>query len=362
MTVPAPNRPTVAYLGPEGTFTHAAALRWEPLGVPQPYETVGAVYTAVETGSAQFGVVAIESSVEGYVVPSLDEIVGAQNVVAIDEDALEIAFDAFIRPDGASQVSGATLTSGATPASGDPQPLQVAQRTQITAHPHGLAQCGQFVASSGLLPVPATSNAAACRDITDEQVALGPAICGDLYGLTTLARGVQDFAGARTRFLLITSRDGAQEISAQRALGAQEAGTQDPSAGESGAVAADGAGPAATWRTMLAVTPHEIGPGVLARITATFGTLRVNMTSLITRPLKAQEGTYVFVVTLDGAPWEPPLRALFERLLDAGDSLKTLGVFPARQMSDGAFDTSRVPVGSARRGMPEQDQARGLLW
>ncbi len=321
---PAEEASTVAYLGPEGTFTHAAALRWGEYGSPVPLGSVLDVYQAVGAGTAQFGVVAIESSVEGYVVPSLDEIVGAHNVVAIDEDALDISFDAFILPGSAGQ------------------------QIHVTAHPHGLAQCQGFVTRAGLTAVAAASNAAACRDLTADQVALGPTLCGELYGLTTLEHAVQDFAGARTRFLLITSRDQAQRLMSERA----------DKAGNS--VIETGSTPG--WRTMLAVTPHEIGPGVLARITATFGALGANMTSLITRPLKAQEGTYAFIVTIDGAPWEDHLRELFNRLLDAGDSLKTLGVFPARQMTDGAFDSSRVPAGSVRRTQNDQEQNRGLLW
>ena len=322
--VPAAARTVVAYLGPEGTFTHAAALRWGDLGRPVPFGSVLDVYQAVDAGTAEFGVVAIESSVEGYVVPSLDEIVGARNVVAIDEDALDITFDAFILPG----------TDG--------------QQIDVTAHPHGLAQCQGFVHRTGLSAVPAASNAAGCRDLTAQQVALGPSLCGELYGLTTVERGVQDFAGARTRFLLITNREQAQSLMAERA---ERAGDT---------TAANVANPG--WRTMLAVTPHEIGPGVLARITATFGALGANMTSLITRPLKAQEGTYAFIVTTDGAPWEEHLRELFNRLLAAGDSLKTLGVFPARQMTDGAFDCSRVPAGSVRADQSDQNLNRGLLW
>ncbi len=315
---------TVAYLGPEGTFTHAAALLWGELGSPVPYDSVAGVYRAVDSGTAQFGVVAIESSVEGYVVPSLDEIIGARNVVAIDENALDITFDAFILPG----------TEGG--------------HTQVTAHPHGLAQCQGFVTRTELAPVPAASNASGCRDLTVQQIALGPTLCGELYGLTTLEQAVQDFAGARTRFLLITSRDRARQVVEQRiAVGPKQEQT---------------AGVEPVWRTMLAVTPHEIGPGVLARITATFGELGVNMTSLITRPLKAQEGTYAFIVTIDGAPWEAHLRELFGRLLEAGDSLKTLGVFPARQMTDGAFDSSRVPAGSVRKAQNPDEQNRGLMW
>ena len=304
---------SLAYLGPEGTFTHAAALALPGRGTPVPRPLVTDVYDDVASGRAEAGVVAIESSVEGYVVPSLDAIVAARDVVAVDEVAVDVAFDAFTHP------------AAVTP-------------TEVTAHPHGLAQCAAWIAARGLRPVPASSNAAACRDVQPHQVALGPALCGELYGLVRLAAGVQDFAGARTRFLVVTGREAARAELASRPR--------------------DG-GP---WRTMLAVTPHSIGPGVLARITAAFGARGVNMSSLITRPLKAQEGTYVFVVTLDGAPWEPAVRALLAQLLDAGDSLKTLGVFPARAGAETGFDTSRVPAGSVRAGDDAATLARELLW
>lgn len=304
---------SLAFLGPEGTFTHAAALALPGRGTPVPRTLVTDVYDDVAAGRADAGVVAIESSVEGYVVPSLDAIVAARDVVAVDEVTVDVAFDAFTHP------SATALT-------------------EVTAHPHGLAQCAAWIAARGLTAVPASSNAAACRDVQPHQVALGPGLCGELYGLTTLARGVQDFAGARTRFLLVTDREAARaELVARHDDGG-------------------------AWRTMLAITPHEIGPGVLARITAAFGERGVNMSSLITRPLKAQEGTYVFVVTLDGAPWEPHVRALLGQLLGAGDSLKTLGVFPARPGAESGFDTSRVPAGSVRAGDDDVTLARELLW
>lgn len=307
--------PLLAYLGPEGTFTHAAALTLRDRGVPTPLGTVPEVYDAVASGWAGTGVVAIESSVEGYVVPSLDSIVAARDVVAVDEVTLGVTFDAFVHP------------AAITP-------------TEVTAHPHGLAQCAGWIAARGLKPVPASSNAAACRDVQPHQVALGPALCGELYGLQTLEAAVQDFAGARTRFLALRSRDGARaELAELRATASVPA-----------------------WRTMLAITPHVIGPGVLARITAAFGERGVNMSSLITRPLKAQEGTYVFVVTLDGAPWEGPVRGLLDQLLAAGDSLKTLGVFPDRTTADAGFDDSRVPAASVQGGASEDATSWALLW
>lgn len=326
----------VAYLGPEGTFTHQAAVRWVRAqgagpttsltlagagadGGPDvelvPAPTVTDVYAGVASGELDHGIVAIENSVEGYVVPSLDAIVGSEDVVAVDEVVLEITFDAFVRP-GHGEL------------------------TEVTAHPHGLAQCQDFVVRSGAVPVPASSNAAACRDATEHQIAIGPAICGELYGLDLLEAGVEDFRGARTRFLTIVRRDRAQV-----ALAAARAG-----------------GATAQWRTMLALTPHVTGPGVLARITQAFGAGGVNLSSLITRPLKALEGKYVFVLTVDAAPWEPAVREVLDGLLRAGDSVKTLGVFPARGELDEALSTDHVPVGSVRAGAAADELDRGLLW
>lgn len=312
------------YLGPEGTFTHQAALEWTALrgkgddagpGSVEPLGTVSAVHDAVAAGTCDVGVVAVESSVEGYVVPSVDALLGSPDVVAVDEVVLGVSFDAFVRP-GHGELR------------------------EVSAHPHGLGQCAGFVAASGLDPVPASSNAAACRDAGPHTVALGPSICGELYGLETRARAVEDVRGGRTRFLVLAPRElAAAHLEAARGSGAT------------------------AWRTMLSVVPNLVGPGVLARITDTFARAGVNMSSLITRPIKVKQSQYVFVITLDQAPWEPGARTVLTDLLAAGDALKTLGVFPAPDLDvDGTPATDHVPVGSVTSGTPDGEVTGGLLW
>ncbi|MFV2144261.1 MULTISPECIES: prephenate dehydratase [Isoptericola] len=313
----------IAYLGPEGTFTHQATRTWTERTAGAPVEevplgTVAAVHDAVSSGRADRGVVAIESSVEGHVVPSLDALLDSADVVAVDEVVLDVSFDAFVRPGHGDLV-------------------------EATAHPHGLAQCHRFVTGRGLVAVPAPSNAAACRDVGPDQVAFGPRLCGELYGLETLAEAVEDFPGARTRFLVLDRRE---------------------RAGEHFAATRHAASDETSWRTMLAVTPVVTGPGVLARVTDAFGARAVNMSSLMARPLKAREGQYAFVVTLDAAPWEPGVRDLFGDLLDAGDALKVLGVYPA-EPGEGGLEgllADHVPTGSVRAVDPAAAIDRGLLW
>lgn len=309
----------LTYLGPEGTFTHQAAQAVAPDGaLLEPLTVVTQVYEQVGSGTSEFGIVAIESSVEGYVVPSLDALVTATNVVAIDEVFVEVAFDAM-------KISGAT-----------------GPFTEVVSHPHGLAQCQEFIAAQGLIEVPASSNAAAARDIESHQIALAPEIARTLYGRELVSQKVQDFQGARTRFLLITARDSVTGPHRKAAVWRDNESTP--------------------MRSMLAITPRITGPGVLARISGALGEKGVNMSSLITRPLKALEGKYVFIVTVDAAPWQDSLRSVIEGLLSSGDAVKTLGVFPARGEIDGAVDEERIPPLSADSSSEALFRAEALLW
>ena len=170
------------YLGPEGTFTHQAAMTaadqfatlgdFDLIALPD----VPAIMQAVQSRQG-WGVIAWENNVEGYVVPNLDALIDAPNAAGFARISVDVAFNAFT-------VRGHSIYD----CTGNP----------VSAHPHGLAQCTRFIAEHHLQPEPASSNAAACRDLKPGRVALGPSICGELYDLDTLAEHVQDFDGAHT--------------------------------------------------------------------------------------------------------------------------------------------------------------------
>ena len=313
----------LGFLGPLGTFTHEAANNL--LGEPEelaPLGSVAEVYQAVSAAHADTGaeltagVVPIENTVEGYVVPSLDQLLAAPDVVAVDQTVLDISFTAMrIRGDDSAP-------------------------TAVVSHPHGLAQCRNYIAELGLPAIESSSNAAACRDLKPGQIALGPKICQELYDRVEVAAAVEDFHGARTRFLRIAHRSQAQQWLAHHSA----------------------AGAAEQLATMLAITPDTAGPGVLSHVVNSFGDRGINLTSLITRPLKATEGRYAFVFTMDGHPAGPALRAAVQSCLDQGYWVKLLGFFPVSASTADLDLSAAVPAGSVHQGAPSADIARELLW
>ncbi len=138
------------------------------------------------------GVIAWENNVEGYVVPNLDMMIDATDVAAFMRVGVDVTFDAFV--------------TAATAQHAQDRDHILESCSVVTAHPHGLAQCRAFADRYGLRAVPASSNAAACRDLREGEVGLGPSICGELYGLDRVATHVEDFAGARTEFLVAWPR------------------------------------------------------------------------------------------------------------------------------------------------------------
>lgn len=310
------------YLGPEGTFTHQAALEAARLlggdVTPEPLADAASIVRAVGEGSG-WGVIAWENNVEGYVVPNLDMLIDAADVAGFARVGVDVTFCAF--------VTQATYDEAMRSRADGESELDAVCRmcTSASAHPHGLAQCRRFTQSHRLREVPAASNAAACRDLIGGRIAFGPEICGRLYGLRRVARHVEDFHGARTEFLVIARRDDARaELDAACARGVAE------------------------FESILTFIPLATGPGVLADALDAIRDAGLNMTSFISRPIKGHDGTYSFIATLDAAPWEPRFHALLVEIIEHGDWIKTLAVYPRRERPHPPVDEWMLPQGGVR--------------
>lgn len=269
-----------AYLGPEGTFAHQATeLITTVTSEFRPAEDVKAVVGLVEDGICDFGLVPIENSVEGEVNSTIDQILfGSQRVLVREEVVLPVSFSAFVLPGARGQ-------------------------TRVLSHPHALAQCRRFVGDRRLTSETTTSTSEACRLISEKQltdaIALSSPKAGDLYGLEAIAIGVQDTAAAHTKFFLL---------------------------GRTVIAPADRPG---AYRTWIAIVPPSNRTGVLAEILAHFAERRISITSISTRPLRAQLGAYCFLLTIDGWVEESGVRAALGGILGMGSRVRVLGSFPA---------------------------------
>ena len=263
----------LAYLGPEGTFTHQAALDVARSGdVLEPATTAVDVVRAVASGAAEGGVVAFENSLEGSVAENLDEILRSPGALLAGERVLPVSF-ALLR------------------APGDTLPLQA-----VTSHPFALAQCSGFLRAGGMEAREAASTAAACRDLGEPGLgALAPVTAAEVYGLRVEREALEDEAAPSTRFIVLRGRCPA---------------------------------PTGRDRTFFAVTPRRDEPGSLVRLLQEFSVRGINLTTIESRPTRALLGEYRFLIECEGHVADAHVRDAVLGLLRFPGETRFLGSFP----------------------------------
>ena len=320
----------LCYLGPEGSFTHQAALKvqqqlqsFDNLQlIPTACENVRSIASEIEE-QHHWGVIAWENNIEGVVIPNLDLLIDAKNMVGIARVGVDISFDAVIcKSDSIDNCS------------------------TIVAHPHALAQCRKFTQERGLQEKTASSNAAACRDLVPGEVALCPRICADLYNRQIVSEGVEDFSGARTEFLVLAPRDEALDfVNVQREN-------------------------FSSFSSIIAFIPRCTGAGVLANLLDVVRDHGLNMTSFMSRPIKGQGGLYSFIATVDAAPWNSTCKAMIQEVVEHGDWVRVLAVYTSNKHNNPVMNDWMLPNGGvcvepsvdALRNLNVTRAERELLW
>ncbi len=265
----------VAYLGPPGTHSHAAAQA--VFGLAARYvsaATIPAVFDAVTRRSAEVGVVPIENSTEGGVGYTLDSLL---------ESSLSIRSELVV-----------DVTQSLV---GQNEDLAVIER--VYSHPQALPQCRQWLARN--LPnaqlVASTSTANAAREAANDPAAAAIAtrLAAEIYGLRVLREGIQDRSDNSTRFVVI------------------------------GATDAEPTGDDKT--TLVFGTPHE--RGALKHVLEILHAEGLNMTRIESRPRPGGERwQYVFFTDVVGHRSDAPVARALERLAQACAFVKVLGSYP----------------------------------
>jgi len=175
----------IAYLGPEGSFTHQAAE--SRFGAMSEYLSLGsihAVFRTIEAGRAKFGVVPIENSRDGVVGETLD---------LLAKSSMKIVAELYMP----IHMSFATKCE------------HLSEITKIYSKDKGFGQCREFLLEHGLdtvehIPVESTAKAAILAAKEPNAAAICSHIAAKLYGVPTLFENIEDMQNNNTRFVILS--------------------------------------------------------------------------------------------------------------------------------------------------------------
>ncbi len=266
---------TIAYLGPEGTWTHQAAIK--KFGHSVNYKAqpnFSDVFDQVARRTANYGVVPIENSTEGAVSHTLDLFV---------DSPLQICSQILLR-----------IENGLMAA------IPRSEIKTLYSHPQVFGQCRSWILknfpNADLVEVSSTTKAA---QIASEQAAQGAAALGgplaaEMYGLNLLEESIQDRATNTTRFLVIGEK------------------TCPPTGKDR--------------TSILFAIQHQ--PGSLVKALQAFDRFHINMSKIESRPSKRKDWEYIFYVDLAGHCGEPEVAEALEELGRHCSLVKLLGSYP----------------------------------
>jgi len=265
----------VAFLGPEGTFTHLAA-RHQFGGSSQslPQGTIQAVFQAVERQRADYGVVPVENATEGAVDTTLD---------AFLDSPLQICAEILLPVDQAL-----LLRPG----------LDLGGVRRVYSHPQALGQCRRWLEAhlpqADRIEAPSTSEAARLAREDAEGAAVASELAADLFGLQVAETKIQDLAANATRFLVLGPKS---------------------------------AEPTGRDRTTLLAMAQD-GPGALLRLLEPLARRGLNLSRIQSRPTRRKVWEYAFFLDVEGHAADAPMAEALVELQAACASLKVLGSYP----------------------------------
>lgn len=264
----------VAYLGPAATFSHLAGVKYFGNSTTyRPMETIDDVFAEVEKGRTLYGIVPVENSIEGAVATTLDSFM-KYKVHICGEIHLEISHNLVCR-------------------SGNIEDIQT-----IASHAQPLAQCREWLRKHlpniPTLPVFSTGTAAQMAANNPNIGAIASSLAITTYELQVVVRGIEDYRGNTTRFLVI--------------------GRQSPSA-------------SGNDRTSLLIGTMD-QPGSLNDILTVLSEEGINLAKIESRPIKGKQWKYLFFLDMIGHIKDEFIARGIERIRPKCSYFEWLGSYP----------------------------------
>jgi len=265
---------TVAYLGPEGTFSEQATfVRFGSAVRGYPCATIDDVFRAVENGTAHHGMVPVENSSEGAIGRTLDLLL---------QSTLQVCGEVMLA------IHQCLLS----------QHCELSTIRAIYSHPQSLGQCQSWL--NAHLPhavrIPAASNAEAARLAAENlhSAAVAGVQAAVHFGLSVCVENIEDDAKNTTRFLVL----GNQQVA-----------------------------PSGNDKTSLVIAaPNR--PGAVHALLAPLAAHGVSMTKLESRPARSGLWEYVFYMDIEGHQNDAGVAAALAELRQVAAFVKILGSYP----------------------------------
>lgn len=264
---------TVACQGIKGANSGVAAQKFFPVPNIVYVKNFEGVFSAVESGLCEYGVLPIENSTAGSVLEVYD-LMRKHNFHIVRTVRVRIAHCLAALPDA-----------------------ELNDIKKVISHPQALMQCGEFIKNSGYLSQADENTAVAAKRVAESGdktvAALCSKECADSYGLKVLKENVQTSDLNYTRFILIKKDlciyKGADKMSVMTSL------------------------------------PHEAGS--LNRMLGRFSALGLNLTKLESRPIAGSDFEFMFYFDFDGDVTEPAVHNLIAELENGSDNFVFLGAY-----------------------------------
>ena len=272
---------TIAYLGPQASFTEMAkdefCKRFNISAYPTPLQTIRQVVEYVDDTPDSLGVLAVENSIEGAVRESMDNLMVTKNpnIKILSECYLPISHCLLARTTEFSSITG------------------------VISHPQALAQCQDFIHNE--LPfniniIEAASTAEAARNLQNYNLtyaAIGSKKTAETYNLNILRENINDDKTNQTRFVLIG--DFETEVTGND-------------------------------KTSMAFST-ENKPGALLNVLEIFMQNHINLSYIASRPSKNKFGEYIFIVNFDGHIHETKIMNTIQKIKEKTTYIRFLGSY-----------------------------------
>ena len=269
-----PQTPMVACQGVEGAYSQIACEKIFKSPFIMYFKNFEAVFTAIEQGLCQYGILPIENSTAGSVNKVYDLMI-KHNFSIVRTFRLKVDHN--------------LLANKST---------KMENIKEIYSHEQAISQCSGFLNTlSGVKVIPVENTAVAAQMVAQsgrsDCAALSSRSCAELYNLTCLAPSVQDKGNNHTRFICISKN---LEIY-----------------------------PGSDKTSIMMVLPHR--PGSLYRVLARLYTLGINVTKLESRPIPDREFEFMFYFDLDTSIYSEEFVQLMCELDDLSEEFKYLGSY-----------------------------------